>query len=81
MRPKLGTVSIEAYKNRDGRFVARVTITDPTWEWIPYLIPPQLVGTTEPPRVRLDEVLKDAGKLAEEMAYTAVIQKMRSPNV
>lgn len=73
MKPQVGTINIEAYRNREGRFIARVTLTDPTWTWEPYVIPPQLVGTTETPRARLDETLKDASELAQSLAMKAVI--------
>ena len=74
MNTRIGSVSIETYRNREGRFVARVTLTDPTWTWEPYTLPPQLVGTTEHPRARFMDALQDAYDLMQTMSMKAVIE-------
>lgn len=82
MKPQIGAVDVLVYANRQGRFVARVTITDPTWTWEPYVIPPQLVGKTDTPRARMDDAFKDASELVQAMAIKAVTTAgMRSENV
>lgn len=79
---RVGAIDIEAYRDRDNRWRARVTLTDPTWTWEPYVPPPQLTDTTETGRARLADALKDAGELAEMMATRAVINEMtRKQNV
>lgn len=76
MMHDMGIINIEVYKNREGRFVARVTLTDPTWDWKPYVLPPQLVGTTEPGRARLSEMLVDAQELAFQLGMRAITKAM-----
>jgi hypothetical protein len=73
MKPTIGPVDILVYRNRKQRFVARVTLTDPTWTGEPYALPKQLVGTTEHPRTRFMDALQDAYDLMETMAMQAVI--------
>ena len=73
MIPKLGIVDIQVYRNREQRWVARVTFTDPTYERKEYELPPQLTGTTERPRARFMDALQDASDLVDTMAMKAVI--------
>ncbi len=75
----MGTLNIEVYSGRDGCLRARVTLTDPTWEWKPYVPPPQLVGTTDarPFGAPLRETLQDAQELALKMSMDAIIEENR----
>ncbi len=45
-------MNILLYKNRNGLWVARVTITDPRWDGEPYRLPPVVTRYTEPDHFR-----------------------------
>jgi hypothetical protein len=45
-------MDIHLYQNRHGLWVARVTITDPNWDGVPYKLPPVITRYTEPDHFR-----------------------------
>lgn len=59
-------MDIHLFQNRHGKWVARVTITDPKWDREPYRLPPQLTRYTEPDHFR-QLALIAADRLAMKM--------------
>jgi hypothetical protein len=60
---------IVVYQDRNGAWVAKVTITHPNWDWKPYEIPPKISRMTEP-KIGRSVALLAANVLICEMEAT-----------